>query len=195
MLCPIPFDVWIMIMSVLSVKQIVHLSAVRLTLMQLLVFHVYSTCWQTCKLLNRITNEKSVWLSALHDILDVIPSPHILHLLLRMSTSQLKQRVARMVQMEEARRTRTFTAVEGHIHYIHRDGIDVVDVKVLPGGQWIVAVFENGEVHLRAWDGVANISGPLAEAPLSIYRHYHFDMCLAFTTSGIHWVAVRSDLE
>lgn len=112
-----------------------------------------------------------------------------------MSASELKQRAIRMARMDGAWRAETLSVVDCQRPYIGRNGKDVVDIKVLPGGQWVTALSENGKVHLQDWGGLANYSGPPPDAPASLYKRYYLGMFLAFTTGGVHWVVVMSTTE
>ena len=102
-----------------------------------------------------ITEEPSIWSLALRDILLVMPSRRTRHLLPVMSSSQLRRKAVLAVQHENFWNAGVIRLVEAPRHYPLV--ALVLQVQIIPGGDLILILCSDGNMHLHRWRDVSAV--------------------------------------
>lgn len=136
-----------------------------------------------------IMDQRSIWLAALRDLIDVIMLPRVHHALYTMSTRQLRIHATRMVKIENiwnpaAPLPLTLTR--------HAAQLDIRRVEILFGGTHIVTLSNGGILQLYPFQKPTNACATVARLHDSsrFYLNHHLDMRRAFSTGGTHWIMV-----
>jgi len=130
----LPFDAWLAISSYLPVLSIVNLS-------------------YCCKHLYDTMDERSVWILALGDILDVIQSATTLHSMESMSSSQLRKKALRMAAVDSIFDSNDSDFIEPTKVQTYTLAHSMMKVAVASGGEWIMIVHEGDMMHLHRMEG------------------------------------------
>jgi len=134
-------------------------------------------------------SERSVWLYVLRDILEVIPLPRLRHALPSMLSSELRGKAAMITRLDAlwGRDTIHPANIESY-----RLDLGVMAIEVIPGGDWVLKLFEDGSLHLHHR---RDFAGPLATASRPNRPNWDFEgsayMRRSFSSCGENWVVVK----
>lgn len=135
-----------------------------------------------------VLDERSVWLAAVRDIAGVIPLPSLSHALPVMSSSELRRKAISMTQLDEL--WNHDKLVPANVE-CYRLGSDVVGVDMVPGGEGVLKLFEDGALHLYRR---SNLVDPLIIVARPHRPSWNFSgtayMRRSFLPSGGNWVAI-----
>ncbi|KAI0695090.1 hypothetical protein C8T65DRAFT_665894 [Cerioporus squamosus] len=146
----LPYDVQLSIVRLLSTRDILRLCA-------------------TCKALQALLTDRSVWHRALSRLLLRFPQPHLSRRLQKLTVEELKHQV-----LQAARLDRLWHALDYHpklIRNFHRDRT-VEHVSLVAGGNWLIIVLYDGSLQLQELDAQApavTLSPSLTEDESIIY--------------------------
>lgn len=97
-------------------------------------------------------NERSIWYSALADILAIIHIPGMLSRLPTMSTEALRERAIRMWRVDQCWYQGPLRPT---IIQRYRCDTNVTRVHFMPGGDWVIMTLVNGSIHLCAANDIS----------------------------------------
>lgn len=141
-------------------------------------------------------SERSVWDSALRDILDTIPFPHITRALPSMSTSSLISCTMRLIHQDLA-----FPApgpVGRHLLARYPDFGDILHVLLLPGAQWVLVLTALGELRLYPFKTLVGLPTCYVEGHSDILPGmitYRAEMHLSLSSVGNTRILVSEQYE
>jgi hypothetical protein len=184
----VPFDVWSHVTSFSSMKCISNLRCVR-SHSQLNSRYQLNSLFQTSKHFYRLMSERSVWLDALRDVLEVIPLPRLRHVLPCLSSSELRTKAAMISRLDDL-----WSRGASHPAHIesYRPSSGIIAIEIMPGGDWVLNLFQDGSLHLHHRRNMAEHS---VSVPLPTRSGWRFEgsayMRRSFSSCGQHWVAVK----
>lgn len=133
-------------------------------------------------------HERSVWLNALSDLLEVVPLPRLNYELATMSSSALRMKAVTLSQFEK---TWALESIRPTKIEAYRLSADISGVEILPGGNWIVKLSTEGTLEINH---MAKIQDPGYSWPRESQPNWRFIGTLymrrAFSPCGKHWVVV-----
>ena len=134
-------------------------------------------------------NQRSIWLDALRDVLEVIPLPRLYHVLPDLSSSELRDTAAMISQLDNLWGRDT-------IHPAHiesdRPRPGIIAVEIMPGGDWVLKLFRDGSLHLHHRQDMAehSVTVSLPSRPTWCFEGSAY-MRRSFSSCGENWVAVK----
>ncbi|KDQ59892.1 hypothetical protein JAAARDRAFT_68428 [Jaapia argillacea MUCL 33604] len=124
----LPADVWFNVVRYLPVRDFLSICS-------------------TCCDLRDILSDRHVWSTKMKDLLTAVPQPHIARTLPSMSTADLKRRAIRAALLDEKWQQKDLAI--RRMHSIPYEST-FQDVKLLPGGEMVLILLENGSLQLRS---------------------------------------------
>lgn len=158
----LPFDIWQLVSTYLSVKDIVRLSLVS-------------------KSLYTMTLERSIWYDVLQDLLRILPVSRIQRSLLSMTAADCKSEAVRLARMDSTWRHSDIDPAE--IRRFSCESSEVIQILFLPGGEWLLTLLSDGALRLYRWPdfggpAVCSVEGfAEADQPIRYYAAGEIKLC------------------
>jgi len=137
--------------------------------------------------LHQTAGERSVWLTVLRDILQVIPLRRVLEALPTMSASELKEKAVLITRLDSLWSLESVRPVRISSHSF---GAGIRKALVWPGGDFILILIEDGTLQLYRYQEMTVPLVTVMHPDRGSCRHLFSDMRRSCNTRGETWAVI-----